>query len=127
MTISASTDQSSADLIGERMLGDTIAATLSAPPCERAGLFETLLREIAATCSPESGLRPWVFAAQDGTDGSRVFRSGIGQSIVVDPQGRLWRARTYEDFDTTYTITPTSCEIDTMTPKYAEMREYLPR
>jgi hypothetical protein len=112
---------------GEEMLGNAIALTLQAAPGERAGLFERLLDEIAAVMTPESGLRPWMYSVNDGTDGSRVFRSGIGLSIVVDPEGRLWRARTYEDFDTTYTITPRTCEIATMTPKYAEMREYLPR
>ncbi len=60
-----------------------------------------------------------------GTDGSRIFRGGIGFSLVIDPQGRLWRAATAEDFETTYTLTSTSCEIDTMTPIYATMREYV--
>jgi hypothetical protein len=50
-----------------------------------------------------------------------------GSSLVIDPSGRLWRARSYEDFATTYTITPTSCEIATLTPLYAEMREYVQR
>lgn len=40
------------------------------------------------------------------------------------PSGRLWRARTYEDFETAYTITPNSCEIETMKPIYELMREY---
>lgn len=60
-----------------------------------------------------------------GTDGSCIFRSGIGFSLVIDPQGRLWRAATVEDFETTYTLTSTACEIDTMTPIYATMREYV--
>ena len=123
----ASTSPSSPDGIGERMFGEAIAATLRAPPPQRAALLEALLDEIATACSQESGLRQWMYAAYDGADGSRVFRGGVGLSLVVDPQGRLWRARSYEDFDTTYTITPTSCEIDTLTPKYAAMREYLPR
>jgi hypothetical protein len=116
------------DLTGEEMLGSAIAQTLRAPAAQRAALFEQLTREIGAvTTAPGAELRPWVCFVHDGTDGSRVFRSGVGLSIVIDPDGRLWRARTYEDFDTTHDITPTSCEIATMTPKYAEMREYLPR
>jgi hypothetical protein len=113
---------------GEQMLSKAISLTLAAPPAERAGLFEQLAREIGALAeTPAGGMRPWTCSVHTGTDGSRVFCGGIGLSIVVDPQGRLWRARTYEDFATTYTITPTSCEVATMTPKYADMREYLPR
>jgi len=126
MTTEATTGQSLIGSTGEEMLADAIALTLRAPPPKRARLFEQLLGEIVAGAA-RPGMRPWVCFVHDGTDGSRVFRSGIGLSIVVDPDGRLWRARTYEDFDTTYDITPTSCEIATMTPKYAEMREYLPR
>lgn len=113
---------------GEEMLESAIALTLEAPPTVSAGLFERLLDDITAAASaPGSDMRPWMYAAQTGTDSSRIFRGGIGLSIVVDPHGRLWRARTYEDFDTTYTITPKTCAIGTMTPKYAEMREYRPR
>jgi hypothetical protein len=112
---------------GDELLRHAIALTLQAPPTERAGLFERLLDEIVARASaPGSDMRPWVYTVRDGTDGSRIFLSGIGRSIVVDARGRLWRARTYEDFETTYIITPRSCEIDTMTPRYGEMHEYLP-
>jgi hypothetical protein len=113
---------------GDELFGDAIARTLRAPASERANLLEELLREITTVvASSDAGLRPWICVVQQGTDGSRVFCGGVGLSIVVDPHGRLWRARTYEDFDTTYTITLTSCEIATMTPQYAAMREYLPR
>ena len=71
--------------------------------------------------------RPWVCQRYTGTDGSAVFRGGVGHSLVVDPQGRLWRARSYEDFATTYRFGPGTCEIDTLTPLYAQMREYAPR
>lgn len=71
--------------------------------------------------------RPWTCKAYDGTDGSAIFRGGVGHSLVVDPAGRLWRAGSYEDFDTTYRFTDGSCEIDTLTPLYAQMREYRPR
>ena len=57
-----------------------------------------------------------------GTDGSRIFRGGIGHSLVIDPDGRLWRARSYEDFKTTYTFSEKTCEIDTLTPLFAQMR-----
>jgi hypothetical protein len=69
-------------------------------------------------------MKPWTCSIHDGTDGSRIFRGGVGSSLVIDPQGRLWRARSYEDFETTYTITPNSCEIATLTPIYTQMREY---
>jgi hypothetical protein len=41
--------------------------------------------------------RPWTCTIYTGTDGSRIFRGGIGHSLVIDPDGRLWRARSYED------------------------------
>lgn len=113
---------------GEEMLSKAIAITLQAPTQDRAELFELLMREIVALVStPNSGLKPWTCFVHNGTDGSRIFRGGVGTSIVVDPQGRLWRARTYEDFETTYTITATSCEIATMKPNYSLMREYVIR
>jgi hypothetical protein len=113
---------------GEQMLGKAIAITLQTPAQDRAELFELLVREIVAiTAEPNSGTKPWVCFVHNGTDGSRIFRGGIGTSLVVDPQGRLWRARTYEDFETTYTITARSCEIATMKPNYNLMREYIIR
>ena len=113
---------------GEEQFSKAIAITLQAPLHERAALFERLTTEIATvTTAPDSGLRPWKCTVHDGTDGSRIFRGGVGASLVIDTEGRLWRARSLEDFQTTYTITPTSCDIDTLTPDYREMREYLPR
>jgi hypothetical protein len=116
------------DSTGERMLHQAIRRTLEVPPGERPALLEGLTGEIIAlTTAPDSGLRPWTCSVRTGTDGSRIFVGGIGFSIVVDPEGRLWRAGTHEDFETTYEITPTSCEIVAMEPKYSRMREYLPR
>jgi hypothetical protein len=115
------------DSTGEEMLSWALDRTLAAPAGERADLLERLTGEIAVTTAPGSGLRPWTCSVHTGTDGSRIFRGGLGYSIVVDPQGRLWRAGTVEDFETTYAITPTSCEIVAMKPHYAQMREYLPR
>jgi hypothetical protein len=113
---------------GEEMLSKAIAITLQAPAPDRAKLFELLMREIVAIVSnPNLGMKPWTCFVHNGTDGSRIFRGGIGTSIVIDPQGRIWRARTYEDFETTYTITATSCEIATMKPNYSLMREYVIR
>jgi hypothetical protein len=113
---------------GEEMLSKAIAITLQAPSQDRAKLFELLMQEIAAIVSdPNLGMKPWTCFVHNGTDGSRIFRGGVGTSIVIDPQGRLWRARTYEDFETTYTITATSCEIATMKPNYSLMREYVIR
>jgi hypothetical protein len=111
---------------GEEMLGKAIVLTLQALPQDRATLFERLTREIISIVSNAgSAMRPWTCTVHDGTDGSRIFSGGIGSSVVIDPNGRLWRARTYEDFETTYDITPTSCEIASMTPVYTHMREYL--
>ena len=113
---------------GEKMLSRAIALTLKAEPQDRADLFEHLTREIVRIVSaPNSGMRPWTCEVYPGTDGSRVFRGGIGHSLVIDTQGRMWRARTYEDFETTYTITEESCDIASMTPNYSQMRQYLLR
>lgn len=111
----------------EPMLSRAIAATLAAPAGERAGLFTRLVREIEDFMAAHPQERPWTCTVYTGTDGSTIFRGGVGHSLVIDPQGLLWRARSYEDFDTTYRFTETSCEIDTLTPLYPQMREYLPR
>ena len=116
------------DTTGEEMFSDALAATLRVETALRAELFERLTRAIAAvTTAPGCGLRPWTCTVHDGVDGSRIFRGGLGASVVIDPTGRLWRARNVEDFDTTYTLTDTTCEIATLTPKYEGMREYLRR
>ena len=109
----------------DAMLRDAIAATLQAEPHARADLFARLLREIEDFIRARPDERPWKHETYTGTDGSRIFRGGTGISIVVDPAGALWRARSYEDFDTTYTITEKGCSIDTLTPRYAEMRRYV--
>jgi hypothetical protein len=111
---------------GEEMLRKAIVLTLQALPQTRANLFERLTREIISIVSNAgSAMRTWTCTVRDGTDGSRIFSGGIGSSVVIDPTGRLWRARTYEDFETTYDITATSCEIASMTPVYTHMSEYL--
>ena len=112
---------------GEKPLSDAIRRTLAAPPQDRAALFERLVREIELLVMAMPDHRPWTCTTYIGTDGSSVFRGGVGHSLVIDPAGRLWRARSYEDFLTTYTITPTTCAIDSLTPLYSQMREYLPR
>jgi hypothetical protein len=109
------------------MLGRAIAATLAAPAGERAQIFTQLVREIEAFMAAHPQERPWTCTVYTGTDGSTVFRGGVGHSLVIDPGGLLWRARSYEDFDTTYRFTETSCEIDSLTPLYDQMREYRPR
>ena len=108
------------------MLSKAIAATLHAPPSRRADVFQRLVREIEVFMAAHPQERPWTCTIFTGTDGARVFRGGVGRSLVIDPSGCLWRARSYEDFATTYMHTPTSCEISTLTPLYAQMREYLP-
>jgi hypothetical protein len=110
---------------GSVMFRKAIRLTLQAPPDTRATLFEKLVVYIQKNAVYEDMHKSWVCNLHTGTDGSRIFRGGIGFSLVIDPQGRLWRAATVEDFETTYTLTSTSCEIDTMTPIYATMREYV--
>jgi len=109
------------------MLSDAIALTLQAPPAERPDLFLRLVRDIETFMAAHPQERPWTCTVYRGTEGARIFRGGVGHSLVIDPAGRLWRARSHEDFHTTYTITQDSCEIASLTPLYHQMREYLPR
>jgi hypothetical protein len=106
------------------MLRRAIAEALNAPPADRARLFSHLVLGIEEYIAEHPKERPWTCNRYYGTDGSLIFRGGLGLSIVVDPVGRLWRARNYEDFETSYAFFGTTCEIDTLTPLYAEMREY---
>lgn len=110
---------------GSLMLKKAIRLTLQTPPNQRTALFEQLVAHIQKNAVYEDIHKSWLCYVHTGTDGSRIFRGGIGFSLVIDPQGKLWRAATAEDFETTYTLTPTSCEIETMTPIYATMREYI--
>jgi hypothetical protein len=71
--------------------------------------------------------RPWTCTVYAGTDGARIFRGGVGHSLVIDPNGRLWRARSYEEFETTYIFIEGRCEIGALTPLCNQMREYQPR
>ncbi len=112
---------------GEKPLSDAIAEVLRAPAPERAALFADRVREIQDYVASHHPDHPWTCTVYRGTDGSHIFRGGVGHSLVIDSDGRLWRARSYEDFETTYDITPTSCVIATLTPLYGQMREYLPR
>jgi hypothetical protein len=108
------------------LLRQAIADTLRAPACDRARLFGQFVREIESFMASHPEERPWTCRVYAGTDGSQIFRGGVGHSLVIDASGRLWRARSYEDFDTTYALTDTTCEIDRLTPLYPQMREYLP-
>jgi hypothetical protein len=107
-------------------LSAAVALTLQAPPAQRPDLFLRLVREIEACLAAQPQERPWTCTVFTGTDGARIFRGGVGHSLVIDPDGRLWRARSYEDFETTYTLTQNSCEIASLTPLYHQMREYRP-
>jgi hypothetical protein len=111
----------------DAMLSRAIAETLRTPASERARLFERLVREIEGYMLAHPDERPWTCTVYTGTDGSRIFRGGVGHSLVIDTAGRLWRARSYEDFETTYRFIGGGCEIDTLTPLFEQMREYLPR
>jgi hypothetical protein len=110
----------------DAMLSRAIASTLSVTPLARAAHFERLVLDIQTFMASHPEERPWTCTVFTGADGSRVFRGGVGHSLVIDPTGRMWRARSYEDFLTTYTHTSTTCEIATLTPLYSQMREYAP-
>ena len=110
----------------DAMLGRAISETLKAPASDRARLFEQFVREIESYMAAHPEERPWTCVVYTGTDGSRIFRGGVGHSLVIDREGRLWRARSYEDFETTYTLTEGKYEIDTLTPLFEQMREYQP-
>ena len=109
------------------MLGRAISETLRAQAGDRARLFEQFVREIECFMAAHPLERPWTCLIYTGTEGSRIFRGGVGHSLVIDPNGRLWRARSYEDFETTYAFTGEGCEIATLTPLFEQMCEYLPR
>ena len=106
----------------DALLSAAITTTLQAPASTRADLFQRLVGDIVAYMAAHPQERPWTCTIYTGTDGSRIFRGGVGHSLVVDPAGRLWRALSYEDFETAYT--PPTYEIATLTPLYAQMREY---
>src|SRR4051794_18831518 len=86
----------------EPMLSRAIAVTLAAAPADRTGLFTNLVREIEQFMAAHPDERPWTCTVYAGTDGSAIFRGGVGHSLVIDSEGRLWRGRSYEDFETTY-------------------------
>ena len=109
------------------LLAEAIARTLAAAPPQRAALFAKLVAAIEEHMRAHPQERPWTCRLYTGTDGARIFRGGVGHSLVIDADGRLWRARSYEDFDTTYRFEGNDCVIDTLTPRFAQMREYLPR
>ena len=111
----------------DEMLSRAIGETLRAPASDRVRLFEQFVREIEVYMAAHPEERPWTCTFYTGTDGSRIFRGGIGHSLVIDPEGRLWRARSYEDFETTYIFSEDKCEIGTLTPLFEQMREYQAR
>ena len=108
----------------DEMLARAIRETLRAPASDRTRLFEQFVREIEVYMAAHPQERPWTCTVYTGTDGSRIFRGGLGHSLVIDPNGRLWRARSYEDFETTYIFSEKSCTIGTLTPLFDQMREY---
>ena len=106
----------------DALLREAIAAALQIPSSERARFLSQRLSDIRDFMEQHPAERPWTFSEFIGTDGAHIFRGGVGHSLVVDPQGTIWRARSYEDFMTAYTITATECTIASLTPVYAEMR-----
>ena len=111
----------------DELLGRAIATTLAALHSDRARLFEQLAREIESFMAARPSERPWTCTVFTGTDGSRIFRGGVGHSLVIDPDGCLWRARSYEDFETTYSFEGSDCQIASLTPIYSTMRQYTRR
>lgn len=110
----------------DALLGNAIARALKTDPAARGDLFAGLLHDIAAFMKEHPEERPWTYTEYTGTDGSRIFRGGTGHSLVVDTAGRMWRARSLEDFETEYEIANNDCRITALTPLYHQMREYLP-
>ena len=110
----------------DEMLARAIYETLRAAASDRARIFEQFVREIESYMAAHPQERPWTCTIYTGTEGSRIFRGGLGHSLVIDPNGRLWRARSYEDFNTTYTFSDGKCAIGTLTPLFDQMREYQP-
>ena len=108
------------------MLGRAISETLRAPASDRACRFEQLVGEIERCMAAHPEGRPWSCVVYTGTDGSRIFRGGVGHSLVIDRVGRLWRGRSYEDFETSYSFREGRCEVSTLRPLYEQMREYMP-
>lgn len=104
------------------LLREAIAAALEMLPGDRARFLAGRLEGIREFMAERPHERPWTFSEFVGTDGSRIFRGGVGHSLVVDPRGAIWLARSYEDFETRYTITETECHITALTPLYGEMR-----
>ena len=111
----------------DAMLSEAVARTLATPLPQRREVFTAHVRKIEAYMAAHPAERPWTCTVYTGTDGSAIFRGGVGHSLVIDCEGRLWRARSYEDFETTYRADDGSYAIQTLTPLYAQMREYLPR
>lgn len=109
------------------MLSEAIARTLRASPADRVQLFAGLVSEIESFMAAHPEERPWTCKVYQATDGSTVFRGGVGHSLVIDLAGRLWRARSYEDFETTYVFDGRTYEIETLAPIYSQMHEYCPR
>ena len=115
------------DSPADAALSDAIRQTLAAPVQQRTTIFEKLARDIETMVGQTCPEHPWTYQVYDGIDGSRIFRGGVATSLVIDPEGRLWRGRNYEDFETTWRIEGNTCEIETLRPLYSQMREYLPR
>ena len=111
----------------DAMLSLAIGTPLAAASGERVAIFERLTAEIANHIAANFPQRPWACTLFTGTDGSRIFRGGVGHSLVIDAAGRLWRARGYEDFETTWNLQHGTCDIATLTPIYGQMREYVVR
>ncbi len=107
----------------EPMLSAAIAQALDAPALERGELFGRLVRDIERFMAAHPEERPWTCTVFAGTDGSTIFRGGVGHSLVIDPSGRLWRGRSYEDFETGYRFEHNTCVISSLTPLYEQMRE----
>lgn len=129
--MAASTESNGSELVSgvlvspaDAMLRNAIAQTLMVDPGDRMPCFEALLEEIESFMATQLDARPWTCKNYWGTDGSRIFRGGVGHSLVIDRAGRVWRGRSYEDFDTTFRQVGNIYEIASLSPIYEQMREY---
>src|SRR5260370_939379 len=73
-------------------LSEAIRQTLAAPATMRATIFEALARHIERMAGETCPQHPWTSQAYYRVDASRIFRSGVGTSLVIDPSIRRWSA-----------------------------------
>src|SRR5581483_5358322 len=71
----------------DALLSNAIQKTLEADKEHRPRLFAQLVSEIETFMAAHPEERPWTCRIFEGTDGSKIFRGGVGHSLVIDPAG----------------------------------------